>query len=118
VKAWLDDDTTAVLRSFHPHAVLFPPGSAPVEGLAAIRSYWWPTDGSHTRITSFTRTVAEIEGTPGLAYLRGSASLGWVYRTEDKETAQTSRSIDLVVLAPDSSGRWRIIRQMWSQLPP
>jgi ketosteroid isomerase-like protein len=35
-----------------------------------------------------------------------------------KSTAQSSRSIDLVLLAPDEDGQWRIIRQMWNQLPP
>ena len=117
VRAWLRDDTTAVLALFHPDAVLLPPGSEPVEGLAAIRAYWWPGDGSHTRITSFTREIAEIGGTPELAYVRGRATLSWVYRKAGNESAQTSRSTELVLLTPDASGRWRILRQMWSQRP-
>jgi ketosteroid isomerase-like protein len=118
VQAWLRDDTTAVLRLFDPEAVVIPPNNPAVGGIGAIKAYWWPADGSHTRITSFTREVAEIEGTPGLAYLRGVASLGWNYRKGDTEISQTSRSTDLVVVAPDSNGQWRIIRQIWNQLPP
>ena len=118
VEAWLRDDTAAVLRLFQPDAILFPPGSEPVEGLAAIRAYWWPTDGSHTRITAFTREVAEVGGTLGLAYFRGGATLAWVYQKDGKETAQTSRSTDLVLLTPGGDGHWRISRQMWSQRPP
>jgi uncharacterized protein (TIGR02246 family) len=117
VQGWLRDDTTAVLALFHPDAVLLPPGSEPVEGLAAIRAYWWPGDGSHTRITSFTREIVEIGGTPELAYFRGGATLSWIYRKAGKESAQTSRSTDLALLTPDASGRWRILRQMWSQRP-
>ena len=117
VQAWLRDDTTAVLQLFHPNAVLLPPGGAPVEGLQAIRAYWWPNDGSQTRITSFTRDIAEVDGTPELAFFRGAAALGWTYRKAGKENSQSSRSTDLVLVTPDSTGRWRILRQMWSQQP-
>jgi uncharacterized protein (TIGR02246 family) len=117
VQAWLRDDTAAVLRLLHPNAILLPPGAEPVEGLTAIRAYWWPIDGSHTRIQSFTREILEIERTPELAYFRGTATLGWVYQKAGKQSAQSSRSSDLVLVTPDSSRHWRILRQMWSQLP-
>jgi uncharacterized protein (TIGR02246 family) len=117
VQAWLRDDTTGVLALFHPDAVLLPPGGRPVEGVRAIRAYWWPDDGSHTRVTAFTREPAEVRGTPELAWYRGTAALGWVYAKDGKEASQTSRSTDLVLLAPDSAGRWRIIRQMWAPAP-
>jgi uncharacterized protein (TIGR02246 family) len=114
VQAWLRDDTAGVLALFHPDAVLLPPGGGAVEGLQAIRAYWWPDDGSHTRITAFNRELAEVEGTPALAWFRGVATLGWVYVKDGKEATQTSRSTDLVLVAPDSAGRWRITRQMWA----
>jgi uncharacterized protein (TIGR02246 family) len=117
VHAWLRDDTAGVLALFHPDAVLLPPGGRPVQGVRAIRAYWWPDDGSHTRITAFTRELAEVQGTPDLAWFRGDAALGWVYAKNGKEASQTSRSTDLVLLAPDSAGGWRIIRQMWSPAP-
>jgi len=118
VHAWIRDDTASVLRLFSPEAILFPPGSAPIEGLPAIRAYWWPNDGSHTQITSFTRNVAEIRGTRQLAYLRGTAHLAWAYVKDGKRTVQSSQSTDLVLLAPDAKGQWRIIRQMWNPTPP
>jgi uncharacterized protein (TIGR02246 family) len=117
VRGWLADDTAAVLRVFRADAVLLPPGGQPISGLAAIRSYWWPTDGSHTVITSFDRTIVEIEGTKGLAFLRGIGTLGWTYTKNGATAAQKSRSVDLILLAPDSAGEWRVVRQMWSQLP-
>jgi uncharacterized protein (TIGR02246 family) len=117
VRGWLSDDTNAVLSVFAADAVLLPPGSKPVRGLPAIRSYWWPVDGSHTRITSFDRHIDEIEGTRQLAFLRGTASLSWIYEKDGHQTAQTSRSIDLLLLARDSAGHWHVIRQMWNTLP-
>lgn len=118
VNAWLRDDTAGVLRLFDPAAILLPPGAAPVAGLAAIKAYWWPSDGSHTRITAFTRDVAEIDGTRRLAFLRATASLAWVSPGSRSRTPHTSRSTDLVLVSRDSIGHWRIVRQMWSPLPP
>ena len=51
VRGWLDDDEGAVLSVYAPDAILFPPGTTPLDGLVAIRAFWWPTDGSRTRIT-------------------------------------------------------------------
>ena len=117
VQGWLSDDTTAVLSVFRPDAVLLPPGNSAVVGLAGIRAYWWPTDGSHTRITSFDRRILEIEGTRGLAFFRGTAALGWTYEKGGPPTSQTSRSADVTLVAPDSAGHWRVIRQIWNTLP-
>ncbi len=117
VDAWLRDDTAAVLGVFSPEAMLLPPGGNPVVGLAAIRGYWWPTDGSHTRITAFTHNIEEMQGTPALAFMRGTASLGWTYAKGGKASSQTSRSQDLILVARDSTGHWHVIRQMWSVLP-
>ena len=84
VQGWLSDDTAAVLSVFRPDAVLLPPGNSPVVGLAAIRAFWWPTDGSHTRITSFERRILEIAGTNGLAFVRGTGALGGPTRREGR----------------------------------
>jgi len=117
VNGWLNDDANAVLSVFVPDAVLFPPGMNPVRGLPAIRSYWWPQDGSRTKITAFDRHIDEIEGTDELAFLRGTATLSWTYEKDGQKSSQTSRSTDLLLLTQDAKGNWHVIRQMWNTLP-
>jgi hypothetical protein len=51
------------------------------------------------------------------AVFTASDALGWVYQKGGKQSTQSSRSSDLVLVTPDSSGHWRIVRQMWNQLP-
>jgi uncharacterized protein (TIGR02246 family) len=114
VRDWLADDTAAVLGLFTPEAVIMPPGSQPVSGLTSIRSYWWPNDASHTRIKSFDRTIAEVGGTRTTAFVRGTTVLTWEYSKDGKTTTQSSRSTTLTIVAPDASGRWRVVRQMWN----
>jgi ketosteroid isomerase-like protein len=116
VSAWLKDDTAGVLATLDSTAVLLPPGHSPVTGHRAIRSYWWPTDGSRTTITAFTWTMDELAGTPELAFTRGTSSLAWRYVKDTVRSEQSSRNVSLTLLAPGADGRWRILRQMWG--PP
>jgi ketosteroid isomerase-like protein len=116
VRAWLEDDTAGVLATLHSAAVLLPPGRLPVVGHAAIRAFWWPADGSRTTITAFNWSMDELAGTPEMAYTRGVSSLIWRYEKDTVRTEQSTRNISLTILAPDSDGKWRILRQMWG--PP
>ena len=116
VHGWLAGDTARVLATLDSGAVLLPPGRLPVIGESAIRSFWWPNDGSRTTITAFTWTLEELTGTPRLAFTRGVSTLAWRYETDSTRSEQTTRSVNLTILARGQDGRWRIIRQMWG--PP
>jgi uncharacterized protein (TIGR02246 family) len=116
VRAWLADDTAGVLATMDSAAVLLPPGHLPLSGKEAIRAYWWPTDGSRTTITQLDWTLAEVAGTPGLAFSRGMSTVGWSYQKDTVRSEQTSRSTNLTIFTRGTDGRWRILRQMWG--PP
>ncbi len=117
VSGWLGDDTTQVLSVFAPDAVLMPPGAAAVTGLSAIRGYWWPKDGSTTRIRSFQHTITEMGGTRTLAFVRGTGTMTWDYTKAGKTTTQTTRSADMRLLMLDANGRWQVVRHIWNALP-
>jgi hypothetical protein len=70
VAAWLRDDTTAVMNTLAPGVVLMPAGQSVLTTPDAIRAFWWPSDGSHTRILTFDRAIDELGGkatSPGCA---------------------------------------------------
>jgi ketosteroid isomerase-like protein len=118
VSAWLADDTTGVLATLDSAAVLLPPTHAPVIGANAIRGFWWPSDGSRTKITSFDWTMDEIAGTNQLAFTRGASTLAWTYDKDTVHQVSKSRNTNLTVLRRGADGRWRIARQMWSMSLP
>ena len=119
VAAWLADDTAAVLALFENDAMILPPGRRPVRGIDSIRAYWWPTDGSTTRILSFTWKAHEVSGTDRLAFSQGESDLRWRYTKAGSTSESSSRSVNLSVLRRARSGEWRIARQMWGPaLPP
>lgn len=59
---WLADDSAAVMATLAPGAVMMPAGMQPLVGDSAIRSYWWPNDGSETTIESYEIVANEVEG--------------------------------------------------------
>ncbi len=118
VSAWLADDTSGVLATLDSAAVLLPPTRAPVTGAKDIREFWWPSDGSRTRITSFDWTIEEVGGTEQLAYTRGVSRLSWTYDKDTVHQVSTSHNSNLTILRRGADGRWRIARQMWSTSLP
>jgi uncharacterized protein (TIGR02246 family) len=117
VRAWLADDTAAVLATLTRDAMLLPPGAVPMQGDSAIRAYWWPREGWRTTINGFTWDIEEVEGTSDLAYTRGVSALSWTYDKDTVHSTSSSRSVSLTLYRKDADGGWRISRQMWSPLP-
>lgn len=118
VEAWLADDTAAVLATLAPDAVLMPAGARPLATPEAIREFWWPRDGSRTRVTGYTTTIDEIGGTRDLAYMRGTGQLSFVYEKDTLRLEQTNRNMTLTLLARAADGGWRIRRRMWGPMAP
>jgi len=116
VSAWLADDTAGVLATLTPDAVLLPPRALPLPSRSLIRAYWWPQDGSRTRITAFDWTIDEVGGQPPVAYTRGLSTVSWTYDKDTVHQTATVRSPNLTLLRRDPDGIWKITHQMWG--PP
>jgi uncharacterized protein (TIGR02246 family) len=116
VAGWLANDSAAVLATLDPDVVLLPAGGRPHVGLAAARRFWWPQDGSRTTITSYTATIDEVDGTPALAYIRGSSTLAFTYERDTVRSEGTTRTMTLTLVRKTPDGRWRIVRRMWGPL--
>lgn len=87
---WLRDGTVAVLGTLAPDAVLMPAGQHPLATPNDIRAFWWPSDGSRTKILTFGRTIDEIVGEGNVAWVRGTDILTYSY---DKGTAHSQLRI-------------------------
>jgi ketosteroid isomerase-like protein len=116
VQAWLRDDTAAVMATLSPDAVLMPAGVGPLQGDSAIRRFWWPRDGSRTRITAYQSSIDEIDGAPPLAYMRGSGTMSFSYEKDTVRLQQTIRNMTLTVAARQADGTWRVRRRMWGNV--
>ena len=118
VAAWLRDDTAAVLRTLAPDAVLMPAGQRPLTTPNEIRAFWWPADGSRTKILTFHRVIDEIAGDASFAWVRGTDTLTFTYDKGQTHSQLASRSMTLAVLRRQPDGSWRISRMMWGTRAP
>jgi ketosteroid isomerase-like protein len=114
VTSWLRDDTTGVLATLTADPVLIPGGLAPLQGLAAVKGFWWPSDGSHTKILAFGRTIEEIDGNGDVAFVRGADSLRFTYTKGTSSQESAMRSVTLAVVRRQPDGTWKIARMMWA----
>lgn len=115
--AWLANDSAAVMAVLAPDAVLMPAGVQPLRGDSAIRSYWWPDDGSRTTITAYEITIDEVEGSADLAFLRGRGEIEFTYRAPGGEVSQlTSNAVHLSIARRGPDGRWEMARRAWSAI--
>jgi ketosteroid isomerase-like protein len=118
VAAWLRDDTTGVMRTLAPDAILMPAGQHPLATPNDIRAFWWPSDGSRTRILTFQRTIDEVAGLRDVAWVRGTDTLTFTYDKGQMHSRLGSRSMTLAVLRRQPDGTWRISRMMWGVRGP
>lgn len=118
VAAWLRDDTAAVLRTLAPDAVLMPAGQRPLATPNDIRAFWWPGDGSRTKILTFHRVIDEMAGDANLAWVRGTDTLTFTYDKGQAHSQLASRSMTLAVWRRQRDGSWRISRMMWGTRAP
>lgn len=118
VEGWEANDPEAVMATLARGTVLVPDGMAPIRGDSAIRAFWWPDDGSETRVTAYRTSVEEVGGSGSVAYLRGSGDLAFDWREapDGAWRSFTSRSAWLAVLRRGEDGAWRMTHRMWHAL--
>jgi ketosteroid isomerase-like protein len=90
-----------------------PAGQGVLSTPTAIRAFWWPSDGSTTRILTFARTIDEVGGEGDVAWMRRTDSLTFTYAKAGTTSSLTSRSMSLAVLRRQPNGAWRFSRVMW-----
>lgn len=116
VLAWLKNDSAAVMKTLAPDAVLIPQGSRAIEGMKAIKQFWWPSGGK-TTVTAFTITTEQIGGEGDVAYVRGTFTLSFIYEDGSNKLERTNNGNYLMIMKRQADGAWRISHRMWGDLP-
>ena len=116
--AWLANDSEAVRLNFTEDAVLLPHhGLAPVEGMAAIKQFWWPADAKPTTVTRFEASYDEIGGCGSIAFVLGRSHVEWTV-TENGQAEKFSNSgTFLTLMRKLPNGTWKMTHQMWDDPP-
>src|SRR5215213_5863746 len=115
--AWLRNDPEAVLKLFSDDAVLIPQGRRPVEGIEAIKNFWWPAGGPRTTIKSFNITTDEVGGAGDVAFVRGTYQFSFSYEDKGQTIELTNTGNYMMIMRRQPDGSWRISHRMWGDLP-
>jgi uncharacterized protein (TIGR02246 family) len=117
-RAWLANDGEAVRVNFAGDAVLLPHhGLAPVEGMAAIKQFWWPADAKLTTVTRFEASYDEIGGCGSIGFVRGRSHVEWTVMENGQLEKFSNSGTFLTLMRKLPNGAWKITHQMWDDPP-
>jgi len=118
VRAWRANDPEGVMATLAPDAVLVPGGMEPIQGDSAIRAFWWPADGSETRVTGYEATVDEAGGSGDRAFVRGRGRLAFDWRAypDSAWRSMGSSSVWMALLHRSPDDTWRMTHRMWHRV--
>ncbi len=111
--AWLSNEPERVMATLTEDAVLAPSNLGVIEGVDAIREFWWPADAAPTTVTDFTLSQVEAGGSGNMGFVRGSFSLDFAY----DGTAYSNQGEYLSLFRKGPDGSWRISHRMWNDHP-
>jgi ketosteroid isomerase-like protein len=114
-KAWLQNDSSAILNLFSDSAILIPSGLTPIKGRDQIVKFWWPNDSSITKINSYSIHLMEVEGTKDLAYTYENGKLSWSYEKGTFKMSKDQESFEITIFKRTPAG-WKITKRIWTDL--
>lgn len=114
-KAWLQNDSAAVMRTVDSNAIILPSGQQPIKGINAIRKFWFPDDGSRFTVTKFDYTIDDFKFDTHSAYIIGHSSMSFISEKNGSKTAKDNQQqYHTTYLQRQADGRWLITSRVWS----
>ncbi len=111
---WKAGDAEAVLALFTEDAVLIPHHGVPhIEGLAAIRAFWFDPSYPPTVVVDWQRTPVEVVVEGDVGMVRGRSRLTWEYAGKRTTIPEGSYLLNAVRTAAG----WRIRMLAWTDDP-
>ena len=111
-EAFARGDAKALAGMYTPDAIAFPPDSEMIRGNEAIGNFWKTTRDSG--VQSATLTTVDVGRSGDVAYEVGKVSLS--IQPVGKEPTTTAAKY-VVVWKRQSSGSWKLHRDIWNSLP-
>jgi uncharacterized protein (TIGR02246 family) len=102
-------DVDAIAELYEPDALVLPPDSPIVKGREAIRQLWMSAINEHGLKSMLVESV-ELEIVGDIANEVGHGTLTMAPEGGKSETAE----INFLVIWKQSSGRWRLHRDVWN----
>lgn len=113
-RAWLQNDSAAVMKTVNSRAIILPSGRQPVKGIDAIRKFWFPNDGSHFTVTKFDYTIDDFKFDTHSAFIMGHSSMFFTLEKDGKKTVnENQQQYHTTYMQRQADGRWLITSRVW-----
>lgn len=113
VEEWLKNNENGVMNLFTADASIAPSGMKTLKGANEIKSFWFPKDGSVTKILEFTNEIQNIHIDNDIAQTSSLSHLVWDYKKGNTYLKKEQWGFASTIYKKQADGEWKIIHQMW-----
>lgn len=114
LEGWRLMDEMQVMSLLEENARIQPNRLAPIQGKDAIRDFWFPDDGSITKIHEYETEILNIDVRDTLAFSTQTSYLNWSYHKDTISIGRIQRGLGTTIYRKQKNGEWKIWRQMWT----
>jgi ketosteroid isomerase-like protein len=116
VDAWRDMNEERVMSLFEENSIIQPNSLTPSVGKEEIRAFWFPKDGSITKINVFETELLGLNIIDTLAVTTHRSYLDWSYQKDTLNFGMVQKGISTTVYRKQQDQSWKIWRQMWTDI--
>lgn len=114
VQAWLAGDEEGVLSLFEPNARISANANTVIEGIDALRAFWFPKDGSLTTIHQFESEVLSVDISGNTAASFQKTKLEWSYEKEAYQISKIQYGYAHGIYQRQVDGTWKMSSLNWT----
>ncbi|HMQ48009.1 MAG TPA: DUF4440 domain-containing protein [Saprospiraceae bacterium] len=114
VQAWLEGNKEGILSLFEADARITPNGNKAIEGLDALREFWFPKDGSLTTIHQFESEVLSVDIQGNTAASFQKTKLEWSYEKGDAKMGKIQYGYAHGTYQRQPDGSWKMNSLSWT----
>ncbi|WP_430966478.1 YybH family protein [Spongiimicrobium sp. 2-473A-2-J] len=116
VNGWIDNNEGQIMGLLEENARIQPNSLMPIEGKQQINAFWFPKDGSSTKINTFETEILNFQLLDTLAITTHSSLLDWTYKKDTLQFGRVQKGVNTTVYRKQGDGSWKIWRSMWTDI--
>lgn len=116
VDGWMNNNEKQIMDLLEENAQIQPNSLTPIVGKEQINTFWFPKDGSSTRINIFDTEILNLQLLDSLALTTHSSLLDWTYTKDTLQFGRIQKGFNTTVYRKQMDGSWKIWRSMWTDI--
>ncbi len=116
VEGWKNMNEEKIMSLFEDGSRIQPNSLKPIEGKDNIRNFWFPKDGSITKIHDFNTELLSLSTKDSIAITTHLTYIDWSYKKDSLQFGMVQKGINTTVYRKKQDTLWKIWRKMWTDI--